>query len=281
MAAVKAPMARLPNTNVVAVVVLVGGCCDCFCVCCCCLGCGGGGGGGRSGGGYCSGSSAVNGVVEVQSPKKPSSVSKKPVCIQCNRRFSALWLCRGICCECEELFRSEGKCPFSKGCQPLWFCEHESRCLKCDEHSCQRCRFSRGDGEHVRDLAARLRPSFIALDFDRTLATSRSGGEPIIGKDSADSELLALLWEHEKACAVVTRNSHVKEIKKFLAHHGAPEDLPIHSLRRPRSKAEHIVPGLKDGDSAIFVDDSIAELMDPLVSVDSRVHRVLFVRAIC
>lgn len=181
--------------------------------------------------------------------------------------------------ECEEMLRSQGQCPFAAGCQPSFFCVHARRCFLCDSHSCETCRFSRGDGEHVAEVAARLRPKLIALDFDRTLATTKSGGVPIFGKHSVDMELLSLMWQHQGACAIVTRNSHVEEIAAFLAAHGAPHDLPIHSLRRPRSKAEHFGV-LQGNERAIFVDDSMAELVDPLIANNERVHRVFFVRGL-
>jgi len=79
---------------------------------------------------------------------------------------------------------------------------------------------------------------------------------------------------------VVTRNSHVEDIRTFLASHGAPADLAIHSLKRPRSKAEYILADLQPGETVIFVDDTIAELMDPLVTGAGNVHRVLFLRGL-
>merc|ERR1712039_19245 len=156
-----------------------------------------------------------------------------------------------------------GTCAFSANCKSAWFCTHERCCLKCDARSCEQCCFSRGDGEHVVELARRLKPARIALDFDRTLATTRSGGKPILGKDSIDQDLLSLLWSYPQSCMVLTRNSHVEAIKEFLASHGAPE-LYVHSLKRPRSKAEYIISEFNSEQTVLFVDDTIAELMDPL-----------------
>lgn len=130
------------------------------------------------------------------------------------------------------------------------------------------------------DLANRLRPARIAIDFDRTLATTRSGGLPIVGQHSADSDLMSLLWLHRAACMIVTRNSHTEAIRAFLSANGAPADVPVHSIRRPTSKAEVLVPSLGPEEQAILVDDSIAELTDPMVAGQERVHRVLFVRAL-
>lgn len=201
-------------------------------------------------------------------------------CKVCARQFSTLWVHRGICCQCEELSRAEGRCPFGSRCEASSFCPHERRCFVCDAHSCQDCRLARGDGEFVLDLANRLRPARIAIDFDRTLATTRSGGLPIVGQHSADSDLMSLLWLHRAACMIVTRNSHTEAIRAFLSANGAPADVPVHSIRRPTSKAEVLVPSLGPEEQAILVDDSIAELTDPMVAGQERVHRVLFVRAL-
>jgi len=202
------------------------------------------------------------------------------VCRGCDRQFSALWIDRGVCCECEELARSKGCCPFGTRCKPAWFCKHARRCFICDAHSCEDCRLTRGDGEAVVELASHLRPHRIALDFDRTLASTRTGGMPIFGKHAVDTELLSLLSLNAKTCSIITRNSHVAEIKSFLHAHGAPDVLAVHSLRRPASKAERLVPDLGADERAVLVDDSIEELVDPLVASDERVHRVLFVRGL-
>lgn len=89
-----------------------------------------------------------------------------------------------------------------------------------------------------------------------------------------------MLQLNSRSCAVVTRNPHKEEISQFLRAHGAPDNLPVHTLRRPRSKAEYVVQDLQDGEQALFVDDSIEELLDPLIAGDARIHRVLFVRAV-
>eukprot|EP00928_Gymnodinium_smaydae_P056136 TRINITY_DN39563_c0_g1_i1.p1 TRINITY_DN39563_c0_g1~~TRINITY_DN39563_c0_g1_i1.p1 ORF type:complete len:656 (+),score=61.41 TRINITY_DN39563_c0_g1_i1:87-2054(+) len=229
----------------------------------------------RSGGNDCE-----NDVTTTAAKAPVSSTKSAPDCVVCNRRFASLWVRKSVCYECEGTAKADGRCPFNRSCKTEWFCTHEKACLKCDEHSCDECRFSRGDGEHVRQVAAEVKPSRICLDFDRTLATTRSGGMPIVGKDSIDMELHNLLWEWRDACCIVTRNSHVKEIETFLAAQGAPGGIPIHSLKRPRSKAEFVLPGLGDSDRILFVDDTLAELMDTSISDDKRVYRVLFVRGL-
>lgn len=223
---------------------------------------------------------AVEGGLASKAAAAKMSAPEK-TCRACAQEFSASWVHRGICCQCEETSRSNGSCPFGARCQPSWFCPHENRCFICDApHSCKQCRIYRGDGEVVLDIAARLRPTRIALDFDRTLATTRSGGLPVVGQHAVDSDLMSLLWLHQDACAVVTRNSHTEAIRTFLTANGAPEAVPVHSIKRPTSKAERLVPDLGPSECALLVDDSIAELVDPLVAEDSRVHRVLFVRAL-
>eukprot|EP00929_Paragymnodinium_shiwhaense_P062012 TRINITY_DN30961_c0_g1_i1.p1 TRINITY_DN30961_c0_g1~~TRINITY_DN30961_c0_g1_i1.p1 ORF type:complete len:565 (+),score=72.67 TRINITY_DN30961_c0_g1_i1:102-1697(+) len=206
-----------------------------------------------------------------------ATIAARKMCKVC-QKVSGLWVHRGICCECEEVARTNGRCPFNNNCEARWFCPHERRCFVCDCHSCPVCRIWRGDSDAVLDLVMRQRPARVFLDFDRTLATTRSGGQPFVGKHNVDQELLSLFWKCPGACAIVTRNPHVAEIRAFLASHGGPEDAVVHSLKRPRSKAEFILPDLASGDTAVFVDDSIAELVDPLIARDPRVFRVLFVR---
>lgn len=202
-------------------------------------------------------------------------------CRKCNQQFaSALWVQRYVCSICEERLRDEGRCPFGKVCLPSWFCKHHRRCFACDGHSCTECRILRGDGEVVRELVDRLRPVRIAIDFDRTLCNTKSGNAPIIGKHVIDTELLSLLQVYGDICEVVTRNPHKEEILAFLAANGVAAELPVHTLKRPRSKAEFVVEGLGKSDAVVFVDDSIQELIDPLIASDTRVHGLLFVRAL-
>jgi hypothetical protein len=60
----------------------------------------------------------------------------------------------------------------------------------------------------------------VFLDFDRTLASTRNGTDPLgggggAGGHSVDAELLAVLVEHPNA-HVVTRNPHKENIQTFL-----------------------------------------------------------------
>eukprot|EP00929_Paragymnodinium_shiwhaense_P115874 TRINITY_DN85028_c0_g1_i1.p1 TRINITY_DN85028_c0_g1~~TRINITY_DN85028_c0_g1_i1.p1 ORF type:complete len:656 (+),score=152.50 TRINITY_DN85028_c0_g1_i1:64-2031(+) len=202
------------------------------------------------------------------------------VCRICDLEFSTLWVHRGVCCECEHACRTAGRCPFNPKCEATWFCQHAGRCFVCDAHACEECRLLRGDGELVLGLVSSLKPARVALDFDRTVATTKSGALPVFGKHGIDNDLLSLLTLHREACIIVTRNSHTKEISEFLTAHGAPEDIPVRSLKRPKSKAEFVLDGLRPEDRVVFVDDSVPEVVDPALARDSRVHRVLFVRAL-
>lgn len=210
--------------------------------------------------------------------------SAEKVCRLCSQHFSSLWIHRGVCCECEDVERSHSRCPFNPKCKSAWFCAHDQRCFICDAHSCEECRLTRGDGEFVFDFVSRLRPSFVALDFDRTLATTKSGCAPVVGKHMLDPELLSLLCIFRGSCAVVTRNPHSVEISAFLAAHGAPSDTPVHVVRKPRSKAEQVAECLERSDvaedksTAVIVDDDVAELVDERLADNKRVHRVLFMR---
>jgi len=105
-----------------------------------------------------------------------------------------------------------------------------------------------------------------------------SGKKMFFGNHAVETELLSLLWLYRGACVIVTRNGSTEEIRKFLTAHGAPEDLPIHVAKKPKSKAECAVDGLMEDECAVYVDASVTELADPLVAGDRRVYRVLFVR---
>jgi len=201
-------------------------------------------------------------------------------CTSCSGHFSALWCHRGVCCECEAAVRARRRCPFNAACSPAWFCLHANRCVVCDAHSCEECRLERGAAEAVAAAAARVAPARIAVDFDRTLATTRSGAKPIFGKHGCDEDLLALLWERRGACLILTRNGHTAAIRAFLAAHGAPPDVEIRHAKKGQPKGELLREGMREGDVALLVDDSIAELVHPSAAEHPAVHRVLFVRGL-
>jgi hypothetical protein len=208
-------------------------------------------------------------------------VDKSKACRVCARQWSSMWLHRGvICCECEADERSAGRCPSNHRCKKAWFCGHDLRCFVCDEHSCDECRLQRGDASVVAELAARIVPGHIALDFDRTVASTKAGGAPEVGKHTIDEELCALMWEHKGKVSIVTRNSHREDINAFLAAHGAPPGVPVHVVNKKMSKADFVCPNGSDAEAILFVDDSIAELVDPQIMCRPNIHRVLFVRAL-
>eukprot|EP00936_MAST-01D_sp_MAST-1D-sp1_P000855 g855.t1 len=208
----------------------------------------------------------------------PKAMSDRELrCDACQRAFSKLWVHRGVCCECEQDRRSRGFCPFNAACSTLAFCPHDRKCFVCDAWSCDTCRLTRGDSEDVLALAEALQPGHIFLDFDRTLATTRGGGSPLQGKHRADPELLSLFSTFRGCVHVVTRNSYREHIKQFLQYKGVEENnIDVHTVKKGESKAA-IVCDARFVRPVLFVDDSIAEHMDPRLRAPA-VHRVLFVR---
>ena len=109
----------------------------------------------------------------------------------------------------------------------------------------------------------------------------KADGTGIHGVDrSPDGELLATLWRHRAAGAVVTRNGHTAQIRAFLAAHGAPPELPVVHVPKGESKLAAVRRGLRDEELALLVDDSVAELTDAALAAMPTVHRVLFVRTL-
>ena len=135
------------------------------------------------------------------------------------------------------------------------------------------------------------------------MCTTKSGGSPAVGAHRCDPELLSILAAHPFA-HVVTRNSHVRQIAAFLEARGVRRP-SVRRVAKGESKAAAIrallaerpakargrvrgfgAPGIRRRvDHAgpartIFVDDSIAELLDPEVAAVEGLTRVLFVRAL-
>ena len=101
---------------------------------------------------------------------------------------------------------------------------------------------------------------------------------------------------------VVTRNRHVDDIAAFLAHHGVRDaKRKVHNVARGESKAGAIIDVMRKAKcaragkakadsreaeehlrfaSAVFVDDSIAELVDEEVAAIPGLTRVLFSRVV-
>lgn len=213
-------------------------------------------------------------------------------CRRCGARYTRLWLHRELCFACEAALRAEGRCPYGAKCSRASFCPHERLCIVCEQWSCERCALLRGDGEDVWQIVGDSKPAVVFLDFDRTLATTKSGASPLLGNHSVDPDLAAVCSEHGNV-HVVTRSSRKEDIEEFLAQKDVPVR-QVHSLKRDgrACKAEVICELLSPpGESGVaaagaprglFVDDDVRELIDPRLAAlveDGRLQRLLFVRA--
>ena len=59
------------------------------------------------------------------------------------------------------------------------------------------CKIVRGDSDVVAGLAAAMVPHCtIFLDFDRTIASTKCGADPLIGSHSIDASLLSVMNAH-------------------------------------------------------------------------------------
>eukprot|EP00873_Tetraselmis_striata_P029932 jgi/Tetstr1/450196/TSEL_037235.t2 len=168
-------------------------------------------------------------------------------CRVCNAKYASLWIHRGICVSCDE------------------------------------CGMFYADGDDVQCLVDRFQPVAIYLDFDRTLCTTRGGGSPLIGNHSLDPGLTSVLSCAPETATVVTRNSYREDIKKFMEMKGMGK-AKIFTTKKHQSKADAMLDPavLQPGQCILFVDDTIAELIDPRLT--SKYHRgqlkrVLFSRA--
>lgn len=165
------------------------------------------------------------------------------------------------------------------------FCKHQLRCAACDGgfELCLTCRLSQGDGDAVAAAIEAWRPSVLFLDFDLTLCSTRGGANPLAGAHSIDAELFAACVQlceatgSDAACHVVTRNRHTGEIRQFLEERGVPIGT-VHTSPSGEPKAVYMQSVLADGERAIFVDDSAAEIGEASVRADARIFRVLFAR---
>ena len=207
-------------------------------------------------------------------------------CRLCDQGFSSLWVHRSVCVSCEMEERQERcRCPYRTNCASP-FCPHARRCFVCDSWSCGECQLIRGDGEDVAALAHDLKPDVVFLDFDRTLCTTRGGGSPLVGSHTVDPDLMSLVCNRPiGSVRIVTRNSYREDIKTFLEREALPKGVPIHTVKKHQSKAEvvcdpaHAMKGVGERPVVLFVDDSVAEHLDPRL-VEHGVHRVLFGRAL-
>ena len=247
-------------------------------------------------------------------------VTGKTECVRCGGQFGTLWIGNGRCCfRCEEGMRSRLECPVSKRCPSAAFCPHSLRCIACERWSCELCGVVCGDGEDVVATVECTDPHVVFIDFDRTLCTTKSGSSPLRGSHSLDRELWGLVRGGRWDVRVVTRNSHVDDIKTFMRRFAANEGgdspggdspggdppggdppggdspggdssfdaIPVHHVGKGVSKGA-VIRGACDEKAsvvgspirAVFVDDSAAELLDEEVAGVPGLTRVLFSRVL-
>ena len=222
---------------------------------------------------------------------KDENSAKKRQCTRCGSGFGRLWLTRQtkfrVCVQCDRAERIlQGRCPIkSKHCiPPRSWCPHQARCFACEAASCDLCRLVTLDGPGLGSFIDDLgRVDKVFLDFDRTLASTRSGASPLRSSNvTCDPHLAALARMYP--VTVVTRNRHRDDILTFLRHHDVPV-LDVVHVSKGRSKADVVLwdplPVI------VFADDDVRELLDPSLDdvvrgppSSSVVHRVLFSRAI-
>jgi hypothetical protein len=247
-------------------------------------------------------------------------VTGKTECVRCGGQFGTLWIGNGRCCfRCEEGMRSRLECPVSKRCPSAAFCPHSLRCIACERWSCELCGVVCGDGEDVVAMVECTDPHVVFIDFDRTLCTTKSGSSPLRGSHSLDRELWGLVRGGRWDVRVVTRNSHVDDIKTFMRRFAVNEGgdspggdspggdssggdspggdspggdssfdaIPVHHVGKGVSKGA-VIRGACDEKAsvvgspirAVFVDDSAAELLDEEVAGVPGLTRVLFSRVL-
>ncbi len=88
----------------------------------------------------------------------------------------------------------------------------------------------------------------------------------------------------QRACGVraayAQHHAHTNATRASSQAHGAPPELEIVHVKKGEAKGTQLREGLQEGEVALLVDDSIAELAHPTVALRPDVHRVLFVRAV-
>ena len=195
-------------------------------------------------------------------------VRGEEACGVCGQAFTALWVHRGVCVECEASLRARGLCPFDVNCRgggeetgdasapaqtKTPFCRHQGKCVRCEEVSCAVCRVHRLDGHGLRLLVDALGPTDLFLDFDQTLCNSKSGYAPVMGKHSLNPHLADLLLNRASRAwlpgtrgmraQVVTRNSNVDAIVSFLAAKGFAAASPAAPPSRGAAIEGAVPPG--------------------------------------
>ena len=220
----------------------------------------------------------------------------------------------------DENNRTMRECPFKGSCKlSTSFCPHADRCFSCDRWSCEQCALVRGDGDDVTGIVDNILKAAeneggpklggIFLDFDRTFASTKSGASPLgIRKDGSkmehtlDDSLLNLAITYPSLVHVVTRNSHLEDIRNFLGIHGVPGLVTIRSVKKEATTKGLVIKSLLLEQSGVegvgvvgvFADDDIREHMHKdILTIGGRekrkeeekegslmeLKRVLFVRS--
>ena len=183
-------------------------------------------------------------------------------CFRCQRKFHHLWVMKKVCYWCVKQWRSRQRCPFRDKCSQKTFCPHASECFLCDARSCEECRFYQGSGTDVLQFLRNRGKHIegIYLDFDRTICSTRNGLSPLEGKHFVEPALLEVLvgeYPQLKDLAIVTKNSHVDDIRTFLREYGVPSQLNIRCVKGvSKATAIEVAP------NSLIVDDDIKELTD-------------------
>jgi guanyl-specific ribonuclease Sa len=211
--------------------------------------------------------------------------------------------------------KKRSKCPVSAWCPHRRRC---MACEALFFSECAACGVTRGDGEDVVALVESFDHLCVFLDFDRTLCATKQGASPVRRTTERkegellsvpfpffaefDAALMSVATSHRET-HVVTRNRHVDDIAAFLAHHGVRDaKRKVHNVARGESKAVAIIDVMRKAKraraekakadssfeaeehlrfaSAVFVDDSIAELVDEEVAAIPGLTRVLFSRVV-
>ena len=187
----------------------------------------------------------------------PNFVAKaKHRCRRCAGYFDAIWVRLGLCAVCETTERLNGVgqdcCLFKCKLGQSVYCRHSNKCFVCDApHSCESgCRLSRGDGEVATAMTELLKPALLLLDFDRTLATTKSGASPMPAPGKAqkgaghsiDLELKAAVAAQPAGTThIITRNSHKAEIETFLRLNGMSNLAEnVHVVPKKKTKGSFI-----------------------------------------
>lgn len=149
-------------------------------------------------------------------------------------------------------FRRTKVCPHAQ----LTFCPHAQCCMACGLGckstaaltSCDVCRLARATASGVCELAARIQPRHLFLDFDGTLCLASKGGNPLlIERAVPDPVLCDLVFRHASGffkstpafAHVVTRNRNTRYIEKFLLQKAPATRLheSVHTIGYGLSKA--------------------------------------------